>query len=133
MSATKSKQAKAKEISLETKKAVMERQGWRSISGVYLTEDHVEFHHVVGRGVGGIGLEFNIVAITPEEHRAFHDGADIKVNGRKRYTAKEFGTLMRNHLILRYPHWNAESCKYHKMWSETDYWNAIKKGKNNDG
>lgn len=121
----KSKQAKAKEISLETKYQVLERQDWKSISGLALTENSVSFHHVISRGNGGVGLAFNIVAITPNEHRWYHDGCDILVNGRKRYSAIEFGILMKNHLKIKYSNWREEYCKYHKAWDEQDYWNAI--------
>lgn len=121
----KSRQTKFKEISLETKREVMERQHWRSISGAVLSESNVDFHHVIGRGVGGVGLAFNIVAITPQEHRWYHDGSPILVNGRKRYTPLEFSILMKNHLKLKYPHWKEEVCKYHKMWDEQDYWDHI--------
>lgn len=122
----KSKLSQAKEISIETKYEVLERQHWRSISGVAITKDNVSFHHVISRGNGGIGLAFNIVAITPNEHRWYHDHADIMVNGRKRYTWIEFDILMKNHLKLKYPYWNENACKYHKMWDVKDYWNEIK-------
>lgn len=101
----------------------MARQHRRSISGVALTS--VEFHHFVHRSASGIGYEWNIIALTPEEHRAVHDHKPIKVNGRERYTPAEFDTLMRNHLILNYDGWTVEKCKYHKYWSEEDY--GIKK------
>lgn len=117
----KSKLTKAKEISKETKERVLERQHYRSISGVALTPYNTEFHHVIFRSDSGVGYEFNIVAITSEEHRAFHDHQNILVNGRKRYTYIEFGILMKNHLKLHYSGWEESKCKYHKYWSEDDY------------
>lgn len=121
----KSKLTKAKEITQETKKAVLERQHYRSISGVALTERNVEFHHVIYRSASGVGLSFNIVGITPEEHRCLHDHCDIKVNGRKRYSWIEFEILCKNHLKLHYPFWREEWCKFHKYWEEEDYWKRI--------
>ena len=121
----KSKLTKAKEISFETKQKVLDRQGNRSVSGVYLAPYNVEFHHVIYRSDGGIGLPFNIVALTKDEHRWVHDHQPILVNGRKRYTWDEFQILMKNHLKLRYPHWSEEACRYHKYWDEQDYIDAI--------
>ena len=80
----KSNLTKAKEISQATKEKVLERQGYRSISGVALNT--ADFHHVIYRSNSGIGYEWNVVAITPEEHRLFHDKQDIPVNGRARYS-----------------------------------------------
>lgn len=117
----KSVQTKAKEISAETKREVLERQGYRSISGVALTASNTEFHHYVFRSHGGVGYEWNIVAVTAEEHRAIHDHQPIKVNGRERYTWDEFQTLIHNHLCLRYAGWSKDKCKYKKYWAEEDY------------
>ena len=117
----KSKLTKAKEISQETKQKVLERQGFRSISGVALTNNNCEFHHVIYRSAEGIGFEWNIVAITFDEHRWLHDKQDIKVNGRNRYSWIEFEILCKNHLKLNYEGWTEQRCKYHKYWSEADY------------
>lgn len=119
----KSRLAKAKEISEETKQKVWDRQHGRSISGVALTS--VEFHHVIPRPSSGVGYEWNIVALTPEEHRWVHDHQPILVNGAKRYTWDEFQILMKNHLKLNYPRWREEYCAYKKMWDVQDYWDAI--------
>lgn len=112
---------KSKEISETTKKAVLERQGNRSISNAYLSEGSASFHHFVPRSASGIGYEWNIVALTFDEHRAVHDHQPIKVNGKVRYTWEEFQTLMRNHLILRYRNWSVQNCKYKKNVSAADY------------
>lgn len=117
----KSNLTKAKEISQETKNKVLARQGNRSITGATLTPYNVEFHHVIYRSNSGVGYEWNIVAITNEEHRDYHDKQNIKVNGRDRYTWEEFEILMKNHLKIKYPNWSEEKCKYHKYWSEEDY------------
>ena len=121
----KSRLTKAKEISQETKKAVWDRQHGRSISGVALSPSNVEFHHVIYRSDSGIGLAYNIVALTRDEHRWVHDHQPILVNGRKRYTWDEFNILMKNHLKIRYPHWSEELCRFHKYWDGQDYWDAI--------
>ena len=117
----KSKQTQAKEISEATKQMVLDRQHYRSISGVALTAYNVEFHHVVPRSSGGVGAEFNIVAITHEEHRLYHDHCNIPVNGRDRYTYKEFETLMKNHLKLNYDGWSESNVKYKKYKEITEY------------
>ena len=117
---------KIKEISIATKREVLERQGNRSISGVYIPDiEHGSFHHVISRGCEGVGLAFNIVCLTPEEHLWVHDSSPIKVNGRKRYSAEEFETLMKNHLKLRYPNWREEYCKVQKHFEEEDYWRRL--------
>ena len=117
----KSNYTKAKEISLKTKENVLKRQSNKSISGASLYNSNVEFHHVVFRSSSGVGYEWNIVALTSDEHRALHDKKGIEVNGRVRYTWQEFNTLIRNHLKIKYPNWSEEKCKYHKYWKEKDY------------
>lgn len=116
-----SKYVQTKEISDKTKKAVLERQGYRSITNAYLNERTASFHHYIHRSASGIGYEWNIVALTFDEHRAVHDHQPIKVNGRVRYTYEEMDTLMRNHLILHYRNWSVDNCKYKKRMSEADY------------
>lgn len=117
----KSKFTIAKEITKETKEKVLKRQKGLSISGVQLTPYNVEFHHYVYRSNSGVGYEWNIVALTSEEHRAIHDKQDIKVYGKVRYTYDEFITLIGNHLKLKYYGWTLEKCKYHKFWEIKDY------------
>ena len=112
---------KAKDISVRTKLAVLERQKNKSISGVSLYGKTVEFHHVMPRGSSGVGYEWNIVAITADEHRQLTDKKEITVNGRNRYSWKEFDILCRNHLKLHYDHWSYEKCKYQKGFEEEDY------------
>ena len=116
-----SKFTQAKEISEETKKAVLERQGYRSVSNAYLNERTASFHHFVPRSSSGVGYEWNIIALTFDEHRAVTDVKPIKVNGRIRYTYDEFQTIMRNHLLLRYKNWSIENCKYKKYKTEQEY------------
>lgn len=117
----KGKFTKAKEISDATRRLVLERQGFKSISGASLMLGNVEFHHVRPRSSSGVGYEWNIVALTFEEHRALHDKQDIYVNGRKRWTCDEFETLIKNHLKLKYHNWTYEKCKYQKYWEIDDY------------
>ena len=117
----KSKLTKAKEISYETKCKVLDRQGNRSITGVMLSPFNVEFHHVVPRSASGIGYEWNICAITKDEHRWYHDHANIRVNGKDRYTYLEFEILMKNHLKKMYTGWAEEKCKFRKYAEEKDY------------
>ena len=122
----KHKQTQIKDISEETKKYVLERQHGKSISGAVLSNYNVSFHHVVSRGNQGVGFDFNVVAITFDEHRQFHDGQNIKVNGRDRYTPEEFETLMWNHLKLNYSGVSKETNTYHKYWEEEDYRKCVK-------
>lgn len=117
----KSKLTKAKEISYETKVKVLDRQANRSISGVMLSPYNVEFHHVIPRSASGVGYEWNIVAISRDEHRWYHDHCNIQVNGKDRYTYMEFEILMKNHLKKMYEGWSEYSCKFHKYWNEEDY------------
>lgn len=117
----KSNCTKAKEISLKTKEKVLKRQSNKSISGASLYNNNVEFHHVVFRSSSGVGYEWNIVALTSDEHRALHDKNMIEVNGRVRYTNEEFEILIKNHLKIKYPNWSEDKCKYHKYWKEQDY------------
>ena len=117
----KHKQTLAKEISLDTKRLVMERQGYRSITGVALSESSATFHHVIYRSGQGIGAEWNVVALSFDEHRRFHDKQDILVNGRERYTWQEFDTLMKNHLKLWYEGWSESACKYDKYKTIDEY------------
>ena len=117
----KSNYTKAKEITQETKEKVLKRQDYKSISGISLSGKQVEFHHFVSRGCSGVGYEWNIVAILPDEHRRLHDGCSIQVNGKDRYTNQEFKTLIRNHLILNYIGWSEKKCKYKKGFEEKDY------------
>lgn len=112
---------RSKEISERTKKAVLIRQGFRSVSNAFLTEQTASFHHFIPRSASGVGYEWNIVALTFDEHRAVHDHQPIKVNGKIRYTWDEFQTLIRNHLVLRYRHWSESKCKYIKRANEEDY------------
>lgn len=112
---------RAKEISKETKEKVLKRQNQRSITGVYLYDGNTDFHHVRPRSDSGVGYEWNVVAITREEHSCYHDHQSIKVNGRVRYSWEEFDTLLNNHLILRYENWDWDKCRYHKFWKEEDY------------
>lgn len=124
----KSKQTQAKEISIETKRAVLERQGGQSISWVALSIETASFHHYISRGSGGVGYEWNIIALTPEEHRAVHDHQPIKVYGRERYTWSQFKTLMRNHLIINYEGWSEDKCKYQKYLEKDEY--GVRRRKN---
>ena len=112
---------KAKEISAATKIKVLERQQYKSISGVNLYGKTIEFHHVRPRSSSGVGYEWNIVAITADEHRDLTDKKDIKVNGKERYTWEEFDILCRNHLKRKYNGWTYERCKYQKGFEISDY------------
>lgn len=116
-----SKYTEAKSITNETRNAVLERQHNKSISGRYLTDGTASFHHYVERSSSGVGYEWNIVALTFEEHRAVHDHKPIMVGKRILYTYEQFCTLMRNHLIINYVDWSEDKCKYKKHLLEEEY------------
>lgn len=111
----------AKSITPETRKAVLERQDNKSISGRYLSDGTASFHHYVERSSSGVGYEWNIVALTFEEHRAIHDHQDIKMGKRVLYTYDQFQTLIRNHLVINYEGWSEDKCKYKKHLLEEEY------------
>ena len=112
---------KEQEITEETKKIVLLRQKNRSISGVYLMKGNINYHHFISVGSRGIGYEWNVVALTPLEHRQLHDGYSITINDRPRYTNAEFKTLIRNHFILHYLGWSEKACKFKKGKSKEEY------------
>lgn len=107
---------KAKQIDPKTKQLVWERQNGRSILSHMSITKEMCCCHFVGRGVSGVGYQWNIVGLTPEEHRLLDENKPIG-----RYTNQEAKTLIRNHLIINYDNWTLEGCKYHKGWSEEDY------------
>ena len=88
---------------------------------MFLSPYNTEFHHVIPRSASGIGAEWNICAITSDEHRAFHDHQYILVNGKKRYTYLEFDILMKNHLKKMYEGWSEDNCRFRKYAEEKDY------------
>lgn len=113
----KSDYLKAKEISEKTKLAVLERQKYKSVvSNLPLTLQTASFHHYVERGQSGIGYEWNIVALTFNEHRALHDGNKVF-----KFTSKQAEALIHNYLSRMYKHWSKDNCKYHKWYTEKDY------------
>lgn len=109
------------EVTDKTKRAVIDRQKFMSISGASLFPNATEFHHVLPRSSSGVGYEWNIVALTFDEHRAYHDHQPIKVNGRVRYTWEEFDTLIHNHMKINYDDWSESKCKFQKYKEEEDY------------
>lgn len=112
---------KAKNISDKTKEIVLKRQDYKSITNEPLYNQQVDFHHVLPRSSGGVGYEWNIVALTRQEHREYHDKQNISVRGRPRYTWQELEILMHNRLKRDYVDWSIDKCKYHKYWKEEDY------------
>lgn len=109
------------DITDEEKQIVLKRQNYKSISGVWLgTNIHnCDFHHCINSGLGikGVGFEWNLVAITRQEHMAIHNH-DKKIG---RYTYDEFITLIKNHLKLNYINWCEEKCKVKKGYTKEDY------------
>lgn len=117
-------------ISDDTRKVVLLRQNNFSPLGSYVGNG-CEFHHVCSSGLGekGVGYEWNVVALTPQEHRAITDHQPIKVNGKVRYQYEEAITLIKNHLKLHYINWSEEKCKVKKSYKESDYGIKRREGK----
>ena len=115
----------AKQISVDTRRAVLERQNYKSISGRHLTEESASFHHYVERSSSGVGFEWNIVALTFEEHRAIHDKKDILYDPYRSklvlYTYERFMEKIIEHLKENYEGWSEDLCKFHKGWEIEDY------------
>lgn len=107
---------KAKSITPQTKQKVWERQKGVSILSHLVISKEMCCCHFAGRGVSGVGYEWNIVGLTAEEHRLLDENKPVG-----RYTNEQAKTLIRNHLILNYNNWTLEKCKYHKGWEEQDY------------
>lgn len=113
---------KAKQISKETKQAVYDRQHGMSLFSHHPITVEMCCCHYVGRGEkSGVGYEWNIVGLTPEEHRELDLNKPITVNGREKYTNKEAHALIHNHLMKMYLGWSREKCSYHKWFTEEDY------------
>ena len=123
----KSKQTKAHEISLETKKAVWERQNGKSIFAPYRTIT-VEMCccHYVSRANGGVGQEWNIFGCYQtawlDEHKAF-DGqlSDKEIKQITNLDREQMKIVVGNHLKKSYSGWSLDKCKYHKHWDWNDY------------
>lgn len=112
---------KAKQISQETKQKVYDRQNGKSVlSGLAITKEMC-CCHFIGRGLGGVGYEWNIIGLTPEEHRQLDLNQTIYVGKMPRWTNKEAHIIIQNHLNLNYNGWSIEKCKYQKYKKEEDY------------
>lgn len=99
-----SKRTKALQIPPEVKRAVWERDGQCSVlSGVWVPVC-CACCHFVGKAQGGLGIEQNIVTLTPEEHRKY-DQTD------ERKAIRE--TLMA-YLMRRYAEWDERKLYYSK-------------------
>lgn len=114
----KSEFLKAKEISKETKLAVLQRQNYKSVmSNKPLTLETASFHHYVERGQSGVGYEWNIVALTWQEHRVLmHDK-----NTLEGITPEQAEEIVVNHFKENYNNWTRDNCRYHKWYAEKDY------------
>lgn len=113
---------KAKQITMDTKKRVWERQGGKSVISNYPITVEMCCCHYIGRGEdSGVGYEWNVVGLTPEEHQLLDQNKNLVRNGRVWYTNEQMQTIIRNHLIENYVGWTREKCSYHKYWKEEDY------------
>ena len=123
----KSKQAKAHEITKETKQIVWERQHGKSLFAPYKPIT-VEMCccHFIPRARGGLGTEWNIFgcfqAPWADEHKAFdHQLSDKEVRKITNLTPDEMVTVVRNHLMENYDGWCEDNCRYKKGYELEDY------------
>ena len=99
-----SKRSKACSIPPAVKRAVWERDDHRSVlSGKYVPVD-CACCHFVSRARGGLGIEQNIITLTPDEHIEFDNGRH----------SKQLREQARAYLISQYPNWNESSLVYQK-------------------
>jgi hypothetical protein len=81
----KSARTKACEIPLKVKQKVHERDGGVSILSGRQGDPCI---HYIPRSLGGLGIEQNIVTLTPEEHQMYDNGSAPDRNIRKEMRAK---------------------------------------------
>lgn len=97
----KSKRTKACEICPAVRRAVEERDGGLSIlSG----KPGIANAHYIPRSLGGLGIEQNIVTLTPEEHHDYD-------NGKLR---RAYGAMIKAYLDKHYPGFPNDRRIYHK-------------------
>ena len=121
---------KAKQITPQTKEKVWRRQHGRSLLSNKSITKEMCCCHVVGRGNSGVGYEWNIVGLTPDEHRELDESKPITIDGKVRWTNEEAQTLIRNHLILNYENWSESNCKYKKYKKEGEYGVVARRDRN---
>ena len=103
----------------------MERQDGLSITGRSLGNG-VNYHHIVSKGSEGVGYEFNVIALTPDEHIAYHRGSAVLTEFKTIRNRKEFDQFIDDYMKNFYPNWSRSKCKYVPGWSEEDYIKEIK-------
>ena len=106
----KSKRTRATEISHLVKQQVWERQNGCSIISGYPIDVSECCCHFVPRSKGGLGVEENIIGLTPTEHMIF----DNNHVGAKEEVSIKWREIARKHLMKHYPDWNEEKLRYKK-------------------
>ena len=107
---------KAKGITLQTKEKVFKRQHGRSLlSNIPITVNQC-CCHVLGRGRGGVGYEWNIIGLTYNEHRLLDENKPIYG-----VSNDEVVERIKDYLRSEYDGWSEEKCHYHKYFKEADY------------
>lgn len=106
----KSKRTRATEISRLVKQKVWERQNGCSIISGYPIDVSECCCHFVPRSKGGLGVEENIIGLTPTEHMIF----DNNHVGAKKEVSIKWREIARKHLMKHYPDWNEEKLRYKK-------------------
>lgn len=116
------RQTKVKAITQKTKEKVWNRQhGHSLLGGDFITVSECCCHYR-GRGVQGVGYEWNIIGLTPTEHQLLDENKDIIINGRFICTHEQALTRIRNHLMANYIGWSEEKCIYDKYkFEESEY------------
>ena len=121
----RSNRSKVIEISQKTRRKVMERQDGLSITGRSLGNG-VNYHHIVSKGSEGVGYEFNVIALTPDEHIEYHRGSSILTEHKGKLNRKEFDQFIDDYMKQIYSNWSRDKCKYVPGWTEEDYLKVIK-------
>jgi len=93
----KHRRTKATDIPQEVKDAVFERDGRRCLWTGQPVERYCANAHFIRRSHGGLGIEQNILTLSPEAHRRFDQGTKAEHD--------EMYEFFRNYLSVYYTDW----------------------------
>ena len=98
----KSKRAKACDIPLKVKQAVLERDGWCVFCGNPNASPNA---HFISRSHGGLGIEENILTLCNGCHRRYDQTTD----------RKQMREFFKDYLQSKYEGWNESNLTYKKF------------------
>ena len=104
------KRTKALSITWATKKKVYERQHGMSLFSNKPISINECCCHYIPRSKGGLGIEENIVGMTPQEHMIF----DNNLIGSHKEESDRMRIRARNHLMEHYEDWKEEKLIWKK-------------------